>query len=55
VMPDAQAKSLTPQPPEQCADQPLTMAQTAVTGRGTGVRTPAGRLAQTKRARPLRV
>src|SRR5262249_40922713 len=55
VKPGAQAKSLTPQPPEQCADQPVPMAQAAVRGGGTGVRTPAGRLAQTKRARPLRV
>jgi murein L,D-transpeptidase YafK len=44
------AHSPTPQPPEQCA-QPLTMAQTAVTSRGPGVRIPAGNVAQMKRAR----
>ena len=48
---DAQARGPTPQPPEQCAGQPLTMAQTAVTSRGLGVRTPAGNVAQIKRAR----
>jgi murein L,D-transpeptidase YafK len=51
VTPDAQARNPTPQPPEQCTGQPLTMAQTAVTGRSAGVRTPAGNLAQMKRAR----
>jgi len=51
VTPDAQARSPTPQPPEQCAGQPLTMAHTAVTGRIAGVRTPASNLAQMKRAR----
>ena len=51
VTPDAQARSLTPQPPDQCAGQPLTMAQSAVTGRGAGVRIPAGNVAQMKRAR----
>jgi murein L,D-transpeptidase YafK len=55
VMPDAQARSLTPQPPEQCASQPLTMAQTAITIRSTGVRiaTPAAHVKRV-RSTPLR-
>src|SRR5215831_11124015 len=46
---EAQA-SPTPQPPEPCAGQPLTMAQTAVTSRGSGGRPLAGNMAQMKRA-----
>ena len=51
VTPDAQAGSITPQQAEPCAGQPLTMAHTAVTGRSAGIRTPAGNMAQMKRAR----
>jgi murein L,D-transpeptidase YafK len=51
VTPDPQAGGLAPQPAEQCADQPLTMAQTTLTGRSARVRTPGGNAAQLKRGR----